>query len=85
IFETVGITFSLPYQYSYQHYVLLTHLFRAPNGLCSSITGPKYIKAAKEPWMHSSWYKPLGQILITNKCLDKLAASCVDFYLAQNA
>ncbi|KAG2361322.1 hypothetical protein BDR07DRAFT_1238185, partial [Suillus spraguei] len=71
--------FSLSHQHSLQHYVLLIHLFGAPNGLCSSITEAKHIKAIKEPWRHSNQYKALGQMLITNRCLDKLAVSCVDF------
>ncbi|KAG1882348.1 hypothetical protein F4604DRAFT_1879473 [Suillus subluteus] len=81
IFETIGVvsTFSLPRQHSLQHYVLLIRLFGAPNGLCSSITEAKHIKAVKEPWRRSSRYKALGQMLVTNQRLDKLAASRADF------
>ncbi|KAG1720676.1 hypothetical protein EDB19DRAFT_1917810 [Suillus lakei] len=81
IFETIGVvsTFSLPRQHSLQHYVLLIRLFGAPNGLCSSITEAKHIKAVKEPWRRSSRYKALGQMLVTNQRLDKLAASHADF------
>ncbi|KAG1883958.1 hypothetical protein F4604DRAFT_1878811 [Suillus subluteus] len=81
IFETTGVvsTFSLPRQHSLQHYILLIRLFGAPKGLCSSITEAKHIKAIKEPWRRSSQYKVLGQMLITNQRLDKLAASRVDF------
>ncbi|KAG1730440.1 hypothetical protein EDB19DRAFT_2011343 [Suillus lakei] len=77
IFETIGVvsTFSLPRQHSLQHYVLLIHLFGALNGLCSSITEAKHIKAVKELWRCSSWYKALGQMLVTNQRLNKLAAS----------
>ncbi|KAG1737952.1 hypothetical protein EDB19DRAFT_1984357 [Suillus lakei] len=39
----------------------------------------KHIKAVKEPWRRSSRYKALGQMLLTNQHLDKLAASRVDF------
>ncbi|KAG2109141.1 hypothetical protein DEU56DRAFT_975209 [Suillus clintonianus] len=80
-FETIGVvsTFSLPRQHSLQHYVLLIRLFGAPNGLCSSITEAKHIKAVKEPWRRSSRYKALGQMLVTNQRLDKLAASRADF------
>ncbi|KAG0691538.1 hypothetical protein DFH29DRAFT_884213 [Suillus ampliporus] len=76
-FETLDVvpTFSLPCQHSLQHYILLIQLFGAPNGLCSSITEAKHIKVVKEPWRHSSWYKALGQMLVTNQHLDKLAAS----------
>ncbi|GBE78450.1 hypothetical protein SCP_0113390 [Sparassis crispa] len=53
--------------------------FAAPNGLCSSITEAKHIKAVKEPWRRSSRNEALGQMLLTNEALDKLAASRVDF------
>lgn len=81
IFESTGVvlTFSLPRQHSCSHYILLIRLFGAPNGLCSSITETKHIKAVKEPWRRSSRYKALGQMLVTNQRLDKLAASCIDF------
>ncbi|KAG0699342.1 hypothetical protein DFH29DRAFT_1002037 [Suillus ampliporus] len=61
------------------HYVSLIRQFGAPNGLCSSITKSKHIKAVKEPWRWSSRYEALGQMLLINQRLDKLAASCVDF------
>ncbi|KAN0111280.1 hypothetical protein V8E52_008655 [Russula decolorans] len=54
-------------------------LFGAPNGLCSSITESKHIKAVKEPWRRSSRFNALGQILVTNQRLDKLAACRVNF------
>ncbi len=50
-----------------------------PNGLCSSITESKHIKAVKEPWRRSSRFEALGQMLVINECLDKLAATHVDF------
>ncbi|KAG2030826.1 hypothetical protein BDR03DRAFT_936547 [Suillus americanus] len=81
IFEALNVvsTFSLPRQHSLQHYILLIQLFGAPNGLCSSITEAKHIKAVKEPWRHSSRYNALGQMLVTNQRLNKLAASRADF------
>jgi hypothetical protein len=81
IFRDLGIRddFSLPCQHSISHYCWLIQLFGAPNGLCSSITESKHIKAVKEPWRRSSHNQPLGQMLLTNQHLDKLAASRVDF------
>ncbi|KAG1898508.1 uncharacterized protein F5891DRAFT_1190892 [Suillus fuscotomentosus] len=81
IFKSSGmiLTFSLPRQHSMKHYHALIRLFGAPNGLCSSITESKHIKAVKEPWRRSSRYKALGQMLVTNQCLDKLTASRQDF------
>lgn len=61
------------------HYARGIHLFGAPNGLCSSITESKHIKAVKEPWRRSSRFNALGQMLLTNQRLDKLAASHNDF------
>ncbi len=62
IFHTVGVrkdeirsdgtcvdAFSLPQQHSLSHYRHLIQEFGAPNGLCSSITESKHIKAVKEP------------------------------------
>ncbi|KAG1720918.1 uncharacterized protein EDB91DRAFT_1240359 [Suillus paluster] len=79
IFTTFVKTFSLPHQHSLQHYIHLICLFGAPNGLCSSITESKHIKAVKEPWRRSNRYKALSQMLVTNQCLDKLAAARTDF------
>ena len=53
--------------------------FGAPNGLCSSITESKHIKAVKKPYRRSSHYEALGQMLLINQRLDKLAAARVDF------
>jgi hypothetical protein len=61
------------------HYGLLIEVFGAPNGLCSSTTESKHIKAVKKPYRRSGRNKPLSQILLTNKRLDKLAAARVDF------
>jgi hypothetical protein len=81
IFLEVGIreNLSLPRQHSLVHYRDLIQLFGAPNGVCSSITESKHIKAVKEPWRRSSRNQPLGQMLLTNQRLDKLAASRIDF------
>ena len=38
-----------PQQHSLIHYPHLIHKFGSPNGLCSSITKSKHIKAVKEP------------------------------------
>lgn len=82
IFEECGVRvdgFALPRQHSIIHYPALIRAFGAPNGLCSSITESKHIKAVKEPWRRSSHFNALGQMLLTNQRLDKLAASRVDF------
>ena len=82
IFQECGVYpdgFCLPHQHSLVHYHHVIREFGAPNGLCSSIMELKHIKAVKEPWRHLNWYKALGQMLLTNKQLGKLAASHVDF------
>ncbi|KAI1783291.1 hypothetical protein LXA43DRAFT_977191 [Ganoderma leucocontextum] len=82
IFEEVGVRldgFSLPRQHSLKHYPALIQSFGAPNGLCSSITESKHIKAVKEPYRRSNRFEALGQMLLTNQRLDKLAAARVDF------
>ncbi|KAG1844764.1 hypothetical protein C8R48DRAFT_750825 [Suillus tomentosus] len=82
IFRTSGVRprgFNLPRQHSLIHYHKLIRAFSAPNGLCSSITESKHIKAVKEPWRQSSRFEALSQMLLTNQRLDKLAASRVDF------
>jgi hypothetical protein len=71
--------FSLPRQHSLVHYRRSIELFGAPNGLCTSITENKHIKAVKKPYRRSNRNKPLGQMLITNQRMDKLAAARVDF------
>jgi hypothetical protein len=70
---------TLPRQHALSHYSQLICLFGAPNGLCSSITESKHIKAVKEPWHRSNRYKALGQMLLTNQRLDKLASAHVDY------
>ena len=68
-----GDQISLPRQHSLMHYLRSIQLFGSPNGLCSSITESKHIKAVKEPWRRSSRYKALKQMLVTYSRLDKLA------------
>jgi len=75
----VRMDFSLPRQHSLSHYRSLIQQFGAPNGLCSSITENRHITAVKQPWRRSNRNEPLGQMLLTNQRLDKLAASRVDF------
>ncbi|KIJ18392.1 hypothetical protein PAXINDRAFT_70645, partial [Paxillus involutus ATCC 200175] len=77
--EEVISMFSLPCQHSMTHYIHLIHLFGAPNGLCSSITKSKHIKAVKEPYRCMNHHNALGQMLIIHQRLDKLAAAWVDF------
>ena len=82
IFRTSGIRvsgFNLPRQHSLIHYVKLIRAFGAPNGLCSSITESKHIKAVKEPWRRSNRFEALGQMLLINQRLDKLAAARANF------
>ena len=81
VFKETGVhdDFSLPRQHSITHYRFLIQQFGAPNGLCSSITESKHIKAVKEPWHRSSRNKALGQMLLTNQRLNKLTASRVNF------
>ena len=82
IFEDSGIRpegFALPSQHSMIHYHSMVRLFGAPNGLCTSITESKHRAAVKKPWRRSSRYKALGQMLLINQQLDKLAAARADF------
>lgn len=82
IFQERGVRvdgFNLPRQHSLTHYATLIRAFGAPNGLCSSITESKHIKAVKEPWRRSNRFNALGQMLLTNQRLDKLAAARIDF------
>ena len=82
IFRSFGIRpdgFSLPWQHSLSHYPCLIQDFGVPGGVCSSITESHHITAVKRPWRCSNHYEALGQILLMNQCLDKLAAARVDF------
>jgi hypothetical protein len=74
--------FLFPRQHALVHYVLSIKLFGSPNGICSSITESKHIRAVKWPYRRSSKYKPLRQILRTNTRLSKLASAAVLFKTA---
>jgi hypothetical protein len=69
----VRVDISLPRQHALKHYPRSIRLFGSPNGLCSSMTESKHIKAVKEPWRRSSRYKALVQMLRTNSRMDKMA------------
>ncbi|KAG6835316.1 hypothetical protein H0H93_002760 [Arthromyces matolae] len=77
IFIDVGVreTISLPRQHAMVHYPRSIRLFGSPNGLCSSITESKHIKAVKEPWRRSSRYKALNQMLCTLGRMEKLSTA----------
>ena len=60
-----GDQVSLPQQHALKHYIHSIQLFGSPNGLCSSITESKYVKAVKEPWRCSNCFKALMQMLQT--------------------
>ncbi|KAF7966643.1 hypothetical protein HWV62_37567 [Athelia sp. TMB] len=81
IFIMVGVRadFNLPRQHSLMHFAALMRAFGAPNGLCSSITESKHIKAVKEPWRRSNCYQATIQMMTTNTHLDKLVAMRADF------
>lgn len=83
VFVNTGATqcFSLPWQHSLTHYFELIKQFSAPNGLCSSITESKHVKAVKKPYRHSSHHQALGQMLVINQRLDKLKAARTMFQL----
>ncbi|KAJ6515253.1 hypothetical protein C8R45DRAFT_887963 [Mycena sanguinolenta] len=70
----VRISISLPRQHSMVHYRPSIILFGSPNGLCSSITESKHIKAVKEPWRRSNRHNAIFQMLRTNARLNRLAA-----------
>jgi hypothetical protein len=75
---TAGVTgerISLPRQHSLMHYIDCIILFGSPNGICSSITESKHIKAVKEPWRRSNRYDAVKQMLLTNSRIDKLSAA----------
>jgi hypothetical protein len=74
IFVETGVRkgFNIPQQHFLCHYAALIRAYSAPNGLCSSITESKHIKAVKKPWWRSSCYKALGQLLGIRKIQDFL-------------
>ena len=71
--------YSLPRQHSIIHYKFLIQEFGALNGLCLLITESRHIAAVKELWHRSSCFEVLGQMLVTNQWLNKLAAARVNF------
>lgn len=82
VFRTLGVRpegFSLPCQHALSHYRHMIQEFGAPNGICLSITKLRHITAVKKPWQNSNRYEALGQMLLANQRLDKLAAARADF------
>lgn len=75
VFVDEGIRehFNLPRQHSIVHYRSLIQMFGAPNGICSSITESKHISAVKDAYRRSSRNQPLGEMLLINQRMDKLA------------
>nr|GAT44220.1 predicted protein [Mycena chlorophos] len=71
--------FSLLRQHAMVHYHPRIEDFAVPNGLCSSITESKHIRAVKRPYRRSNRNQPLGQMLLTNQLLDKLSTARADF------
>ena len=65
---------SLPRQHALKHFYNSIHLFGSPNGLCSSITESKHIKAVKDPWRRSSRYHALIQMLRIITRMEKMSA-----------
>ncbi|KIY61449.1 hypothetical protein CYLTODRAFT_447703 [Cylindrobasidium torrendii FP15055 ss-10] len=76
IFIDAGVrdTISLPRQHSLVHYPRGIVLFGSPNGLCSSITESKHIRAVKDPWRQSNRNKPLYLMVQRLSRLDNMAA-----------
>jgi hypothetical protein len=76
IFIKAGVrdSISLPRQHALKHFYRAIQLFGSPNGLCSSITESKHIKAVKEPWRRSSQYQALIQMLRTIVRMEKIMA-----------
>lgn len=82
IFVETGVVIdeiSLPRQHSLKHYLRSIELYGSPNGLCSSITESKHIKAVKRPWRRSSRYNAMHQMLTSISRSDKLAAARLIF------
>ncbi|KAF9545513.1 hypothetical protein CPC08DRAFT_730082 [Agrocybe pediades] len=71
--EGVRASISLPRQHALIHYLTSIPLFGSPNGLCSSITESKHIKAVKEPWRRSNRFEALDQMLRAIIRSEKLA------------
>jgi hypothetical protein len=81
VFTTSGIreTISLPRQHALLHFRLLIPLFGAPNGLCSSITESRHVKAVKKTWQRSSRHKALRQMLQIISRLENMATARLKF------
>jgi hypothetical protein len=81
IFIEAGLrtNFSLPRQHSIIHYAPRIRDFAAPNGLCSSITESKHIRAVKDPYRRTNRYKEMGQMLVINQRMDKMDSAFTDF------
>src|ERR1700761_4575746 len=76
VFIEAGVrtAISLPRQHALKHFYHAIHLFGSPNGLCSSITESKHIRAVKQPWRRSSRYHALTQMLMTLQRMEKMSA-----------
>jgi hypothetical protein len=81
VFIEAGLrsNFNLPRQHSIIHYAPRIRDFAAPNGLCSSITESKHIRAVKDPYRRTNHYKEMGQMLIINQRMDKMNSAFTDF------
>lgn len=77
--EDVRDSFALPRQHALAHFVRGIRLFGSPNGLCTSITESKHIRAVKQPWRATNKNNPLLQILEINSRRSKLAAARTQF------
>lgn len=77
IFKALGVRkdgLSIPRQHSLIHYKESIQLFGSPNGLCTSITESMHIRAVKEPYRRTNKFQALGQMLVINQRLGKVAA-----------
>ena len=77
IFIDTGVrkSISLPRQHAFvAHFYPLIKMFGSPNGLCSSITESKHIKAVKEPWRRSNHFRALAQMVKSIVRMEKMAA-----------
>jgi hypothetical protein len=82
VFRIPGVRprgFSLPWEHLLFHYRRMNEDFGAPGGVCSSITESRHKTAVRIPYCWSNRYQALGQMLLINQRLDKLAAMCSDF------
>ena len=82
VFRIPGVRptgFALSRQHVLFHYHRQIEDFGAPGGLCSLITESRHITAVKKLWRRSNRYNALGQMLLVNQQLDKLAAMRSDF------